>query len=336
MALETTDNGAGSSSSGGISSGTASESMIKAATALSSEGSQPAGERSAGDTSASGAPGTGVATAPATTGVQPTGQPDATGARGPIPYDRHEAAMRNLRNQYGWAEAITSQYGLQAQDVVQGVNLLMRLRSDPAAFARTLAGELGLGETREAEPDFTMPDPDLVSQDGRHQAYSAASVKRMLEITRQQIIREIRGEIQPLSEFQTGLRTERQSAEIVARAQQEGQTALNRMRMYPRFKENEKAIGAKMAEMGQADPALIQNPIALMMLAYNAVLEEKVFPGYGMSAEQRVREENARKAAASAGSVHPSGGGGAPQKPVLRNADDLARHMERLAGSSAA
>src|SRR5512138_568316 len=90
-----------------VTSGTASEALIKAAQDSLSSGEKgtpaPSGT---GDTPAPGATGNGAATSGAIGQPSGTIQPDATGNRGEAPESRIQAAVRNARAEYQWAQQL--------------------------------------------------------------------------------------------------------------------------------------------------------------------------------------------------------------------------------------
>lgn len=349
----TTDNAAGSESgpstgavsSGNISSGTASEAMIKAATAASSADATA-------DAPVKGTPvPTGATDANGASGSKPvaTGQPAVekaapipTGAEsGPVPLDRHQAAVRNSRQEgvnetlksYAWAAGFTKE---DVADLNGALRLVRDLRKDPKAFAQELNRDLGL--TAEAapveKPAFSLPEPELATQDGKRVAYSAAQVTTILEGFKTSLMAEMRKELNPLSEFVT--------TEQKTRVSQEGQRNTERLRdqvmgdarALPHFKDHEQAIHDKLQTMVTNDPQRVQRigAVAALYEAYHGVLSETVYPSLTATSDQRVRDENARKVAASTGSVHPSrSSSAAGAKPKLDNASDLARHMSEMA-----
>lgn len=339
MALEgTTDNvsaSTGASSSGSISSGTASEAMIKAAMAASSAESasgtgQPAGT---GDTTQQ--TGDGTSGADAGTTAPPaaaTGTPDATGNRGPIPFDRHEAALKNAREQFKWAQELTGQ-GYSPEDVKTAVTLLARLRGDAKGFWQQLGSELGsagkAGNTEEVEEAY--PEADLVSQDGKLKAFSADALMKALAVQEKRLLKKFESNIQPLTKFYSDQMTAQQQAEQQEQLRQSTAVLLEQARALPHFKENEQAIKENLKAM---DVSLRRQlgAGASLMLAYNQFLASRQ-PALQAQTEQKVRDDFSRKANAAAGSISPSGGSGDPRPAKLENARDLAAHMEKLAAS---
>lgn len=324
-----------SGGSGNVTSGTATDAMIKAATAASSaEESATTPDASAG------------AIPPGATS-DARGQPKVTGATvtsGEAPVSRIEAAVKNARAearaaveaQYAWAKDV------DPQDVQVGGALLYDLRTNAKQFLQELAQELGAtlsfgtptAETVETV-DEAFPAPDLVSPDGRLKTYSDATLQKMLHIHGRKVAKELRGEMAPMLEFVNGERETRAEQGRQQQVVEATKSALAEARKLPHFtKENEPLIAEKLKAI---DPSIRRQvgSVAALYIAYNQMLSEKVFPTIETAAEVRVQNNNSKKAAASVG-AHPVDQGGEAKKPVLRGVDDLAKHMERLAQAATA
>lgn len=95
------------------------------------------------------------ADSPAPSG-DPTPQPSDTGVvaaekpRGPIPYDRHEAVLNNVRKEYEWLK----EHG-DSQSVQQKLQILRRAEHDPASFVRDFVNAARLNP----QELFTPPAP---------------------------------------------------------------------------------------------------------------------------------------------------------------------------------
>lgn len=326
-----------SNSVGSVTSGTASEAMIKAATASVSDPAAPASA-------------TGAATTATQTGgiVPPKPTPAATAqAERPttsgdgIPPNRIEAAVRNARAKE--AERLMSHYGLSRatspEHVRNALAILNGLQSDPQGTIDYLIanGHIKVNGNGHG-PSKTQPEesfePELRSEDGKT-AYSASQVTALLKREIERARDEMREEMRPLASHYA---TERQAREQLARVESArgvAQKALAQARDMPHFKEHEPAILSKLSEM---DPNVRKEfgPVAAMMMAYNEVLKENVFPTIATKAAQQVRDENARKAATSRGQVSPTGSESGGKVPELNGPDALARHMERLEASMSA
>lgn len=319
-------------SSGNVSSGTASEAMIKAATAASSADTPPAGD--AGDTAKPGA------ASDSTANPDATGQPGAAdkaaaaATRGEAPPARIEAAVKNAR-----AETLTK-YGLTEStnpaDVRVGVDLLSDIRRDPKAWATQFVQELGgtisfeKPAAKEEVPE-EFPAPSLISADGQ-KAYSDTDILKITDILQKRIMQQL----QPDLAYVRSAKTTAEQREHQQRLASFTQEKLAEARKLPHFtKENEPKILAEL----QAIPTETRRSvgaIAALYMAYNAFLQKSVFPSIDTSAETRVRESFEKKARTSQGQAHPSDQGGDGKTPTLKGVDDLAKHMERLEAAATA
>lgn len=314
-----------------VSSGTASESMLRAAEAASSAANQPAG--SAG-TPASAA---GMSTPGAISGA--TGQPASAGTMSAdgssvadAPAHRIEAAVRNAREQT--RREVEQHYqafqGMNPQEVQMSLQLLTELRSNPARFLQELAAQVN-GDQRQT-PSF--PEADLVSKDGVLKTYSAGSIQKILDSHGQQVREQVLQELSPFIDYARTEQAQRQMQQAQSVRERQVSDALAEARQLPHFtKENEPAILERLQAVPEERRRQL-GPIASLHLAYSTFLKEAVFPTIDSRAEQRVREAFAKKANAGSGQAHPTDQGGDPQKPALRNERDLARHMERLAAAA--
>jgi hypothetical protein len=331
--LEGTTEKPAASSTGGISSGTASAAMVKAAAAAEAS--------AASSSSGSGQPdGTSANTPGATTG-QPTparvegagGTPVAGGGNGgaTIPLDRHEAVLKSAR---AWEDHFKKAGLDPTKDLEAAATLLSRLRTDSKGFWEMLGQQIGADGKPKTEEPLDFPPADLKSADGKAEAWSRDGVLKAIQVAEKKILATVQKQMGPLTEFYGSEMSARQRAELTEKAAAIGKKALTSARALPHFTALEPKIHGKMDELFAADPGLLEEigPIAGMMMAYNSLLVEHG-PSLTQQAEEKVREENRKKA--NSGGIVPNGGGGEPKKPQLNNVSDLARHMESLAAKMA-
>lgn len=349
-----TENAAATPSTGNITSGTASEAMIKAAMSASSadtpaEGTPapvPAG--AAGDTPKPAGQSEPGATAAAKGTQVPTGQPATpAGNRGPVPLDRHETAVRNAR-EVGYKDAEKKYEAFKGYDPSQAAvsyGVARELTNDPIGFGHKLAKELGFVMVRQdqtagngkptQETTTEFPQPRLRAEDGTL-AYAADQIPQILEVFK----RSIQSEYKPLLEDrENNQRTQREQA-VVADVRETVTAALTEARKLPHFTQT--GADGKVTD----NPIILDNlraipaetrqrigPIAAMYQAYQQFLVEHIYPSIDTAAEKRVRDSYSRKAATSQGNGHPTDQGGDGKKTTIRpgDVDGLARHMERLA-----
>lgn len=321
--------------SGNVSSGTASDAMIKAAMAASSAETPPAGAAVSAEPTVPATPGTGGTPVAATGQQVPTGQPAPTGDRGPIPLDRHETIVRNTRDKavteteakYAWAKDVEPKSGALAMDITG------QIASDPHKFANKLANTIGMKlvpieAAGTPEQPQGLPKARLRAEDGT-EAYAADQMPAIVAA----IVAQVRAEYQPL--LQDRRQAQEQAAEQQVRegARQTVASALVEARKQPHFtKENEPAILAILQSIPAEVKASI-GPIAALYQAYTTFLGRDIFPTIQTTAEANVRAAWDKKAAASIGAGSPTASGGDAKAPVLKDGDvgGLARHMERLA-----
>jgi hypothetical protein len=329
----TTENIAGSSTTeGSVTSGTASDAMIKAA--MESESSS--------DTPTTGAEAGAVGPVkPAGTTEVPTTQaakgPQAT--TGQAPESRIEAAVKNAREatraevekEYAWAK------GVDPETVQTAFSIVSELMQDSTKFAHVLAGELGMKlvpkdaatETKAPAKKWEFPEGELRSEDGRR-AYSQDQMREIVGEISNQLRAEFGTQLRPILDDRTNATRTAQIEAVKAQGRQVATEALAEARKLPHFtKENEPEILANLQAIPAQTRAKI-GAVASLYQAYNKFLAEKVFPTIGITAEQQVRDANRKKAAASAGSVHPVTAGGDAKPVEIKSIAQLAKHMEQL------
>jgi hypothetical protein len=341
----TTENGQAAASSGqsgasqpAVSSGTASEAMIAAAQAASSAedtSGQPSTGTAGSTTSAASGPA--VQTEPSGVQPKPGQQPPATGQ---VPDHRIQTITANARAE-GRREAET-QYaafkGMDPEQVRAGLELLQDLRRDPAAFVREVNARIQQqnGGGGGNQPEEAYPEPDLVSKDGQLKTYSHGTHLKALEVHGKKVTAQIMKELEPFLNFTRTESQRREGEQAEAARVTRVEEALKEVRTRKYFtKDNEPAIleilsSIEDRERMKADPAWALN------YAYNRFLDERIFPTIDTSAEQRVRDSFAKKAAASQGTVNPTGPVGDGKKVEIKGQDALARHMEQLAAQMSA
>lgn len=319
----------------GLTSGTASDALLRAVEAASSADTQPEGNTT-GDTTAGTGEGTHGPTPAATGQTQQPNPAAATSAPDGTPEHRIQAAVRNAREQT--TREVESRYaafkGMDPEQAQTGLQLLQEIQSDPRAFLEELSRRLGVAPTQAApaveEDDEEFPKPDLVSKDGQYRTYSDSSLQKMLDIHGRRVAAALRKEMAPIvSHVQTAQTREKETADFNRRAEAV-RGALEEVKAFPHY--NEAGVLEALGRIPEQDRRAM-GPIASLHKAYNLFIQEKVFPTIDTDAERRVRESFTRKAATSTGSVHPSGQGGETKAPQLRGVDDLASHMERLAAA---
>lgn len=264
----------------------------------------------------------------------------AADTRGPIPFDRHESALKNAREQaatealkpFAWAS------GSKPEVVQRAWSLHQEMQSNPVAFYERLGRELeargaltGGAVTPPASPAAPqkLPEPDLHSPDGKSHAFSAGRLEEWAKAREQQLEASIMARLKPVMDREQQQQEQQEFQTELKSRQQVMNEALAEAQKFPHFKENEPLISAKLDQM---DRAIVRKVgvVAAMHIAYGQVLAEQVFPGIESAAEKRVREDYEKKARASTGNITPNGGGGTPRAAKPRTVEALAAHMESL------
>lgn len=312
------------------SSGTASEALIKAATAVSSpanpaEGATPASTPAAAVANPDGT------TKPAIV-AQPAGQPPV----GEAPEPRIVAATRNARE-----KTIQEFGGYQPAQVREGMAIITAIHNDPIGFITQIIKDVqskghtipgfGTPAAQPAAPQSVegFPEADIETTDGKIKGWSRDSVIKALAFQKQELI----GELTPDLQYVRNERERAAQESVKAQTRQEAGEIKAQIEALPYYKENEPAIADKLRQMWADNPQLVKKfgvPAALYH-CYNQVLTESVYPKMQQTAEEKVRADFGRKAATSLGSAHPVSSGGDAKAPQLNNSRDLAAHMERLA-----
>lgn len=236
--------------------------------------------------------------APAPATVEPVATPDATtdvdaatSAKGPIPFDRHEAILQNTRQKTAQevVSRVQSQYGgaiqFQQQLTADPIGTLTQLVdeavSDPEmgqAFVSHLARTLSA--RRKAGADITPIDTEVGP------VYTADQVKQLIEQNLSQRLAPIEQERQKQQQ-QAAL--ERQRAET----RQTVVSRLSQWQQQPGFKDHEPQIAAKQAEL----VAQGMDTWSALGLAYSTV----VIPTLKATQATQFVQDAVKKAQASTG-----------------------------------
>lgn len=316
-----------------ISSGTASEAMIRAAEAASSPATPPAGVV-AGDTPPPAGDSAPPVTPPAAATVQPVTEGSATppvATRGEAPEPRIVAAVRNARDSFRTSLGLPEDFN--PEDVRGQIGVVAEMRRDPVAFYHRLGRELNIQPVQAAPPaevipPWKMPEAALHSEDGKG-AYSAEQVQEIVQHAKDELM----GVVKPLQDERVAAQQAQTLRERMDAGKARIDSALAHAQTLPHFEENKDAIASAVAAIPYKTKMEL-GAVACLHMAYNHVLATKVFPSINEAAEKRVREENERKAATSTGTVRPSGGSGdgkTASSPT--NPQQLAARMEQMAAS---
>lgn len=351
------DNTVAPGSDASVTSGSASDALIAAAMASESSTEGTTGTESEAELVAkitgldieTGAP------KPGTEGAaksDATGQP-GTGETGQAPPNRIEAAVRNARAaataeveaKFAWAK------DLDQETVQTAFGIARAMLTDAPRFLRTLAAQEGfqvipIGEKPVTEApalkEFKLPEPSLHSEDGKG-AYSSDQVASILTDFEAKLEAKFGGQLKPLLTDREKAQKQAEQDALDSEVSATVTETMAELRAKPFFqvtdKDGKKVDSPKIYEYLMAIPekARKANPVAAMHRAYATYMEKDILPNFGKISEQRVRDENARKAASGDG-IRPNAGGGTGDttpKPI-KGVIDLAASMERAFAAASA
>lgn len=369
MPPEIVENVAGASGNTGISTGDASPEMIAAAMASEVASPEETSSGSAADALARAAESaedtsqvadgvvkpvsTGAAKGPQTA----TGQAQTGAKNGPVPFDRHDAAVKNARAEgaaealkpYAWAKDVTPEaWGTASQ-------LMREIITDTPAFVAKLAAECGLkvvpataeatatGTKAETGGKFTLPKGRLQSEDGTR-AFSEDQVGEILtsfaESLRGELRTEFSGQLKPVLDDREKAAKAAEQTAIREEVRQTVAETMAELRSAPHYQIDDgkggKMDNPKIAEYFFAIPAAARqaNPIAAAYRAYQNFYNKEILPTIGQTSQAQVREENRRKVAASQG-AHPSTTNASTMPKEIKGVGGLAKRMEEMAAAAA-
>lgn len=331
------------------------------------------GAGAAGDTTTAGAgDGTGVTTPDASSGAAASGQPDtSTGdgtagagadgtavadaaavagdgtqtgdGRNPAFESRIQSATRNARSQT--VRAVFDELGLSLEpgadvrgtlrEIREQLDVVRRMAANPRKFWQEFGAELGVGDSGGAggTTDEREPEADLVTENNR-KVYSAERMAQVWSYREKRLLESLRREFAPMRDFVTNAEQAEADRTENARLGALATSSLTAARNLPHFKEHEPEIQKRLIAM---DPDLRSSvgAIAAMHMCYTSVLRDKVFPTINSQAEARIRDEYAKKAAATSVVDNNSTGGGVPSKvQPIKGIGGLAAHMAKLESSN--
>lgn len=222
--------------------------------------------------------------------------------------------------QLGWAQ------GLDRAKVERAIRILDSLDRDSRAFHAQLGQELG-------PADDTMPEADLVSQDGRMRAFSDKALLKALQIQEQKLRKEFGQMVQPLQAAHQEAQQAAQREQFVQQGRESVRTALQHLASFPHWKDNEAAISKEMQEIPRETVEKF-GVVTAMYMAHSQWLT-KHLPQMIQDAITKDRESLKKVAAAGSGQVVPSGSPAQGSTKSPSNVSELAAHMAKLAGASA-
>ena len=328
-----------SSSSGGSSNGLT--------TALSALNAAASSAEHTDASAASGAQGTQTGTEQADPSAATTAQQanpataEAQSARGPVPFERHEAAIANARTKalepWKWAETTSP------EEVKSNHDLVQRMDRDPLQFAHALIGELKRagrwkdvdgpqGSNTPTAASTALPQPDFETQDGKGQFFSAATMQKYVQAVVDQMESKLLGQVQPLLSEREQQQARQEAQSRAEAAAEEGRAVirdtLTTLRQNPTFSQNEAAISKEMEKI-PAETVSKMGHVAAIHMAFSSFLSNQS-SSVQRQTSQQVHEDLRRKANAATGQVTPNGQNPGQTPKPMRNVRDLAARMEQM------
>ena len=257
---------------------------------------------------------------PAPDATVPTADP-----KGPIPFDRHESALKNARakTQAEITQQFQQQYGahvelgnrFQADPIGTMTQLLQEFSQHPeygpqvaAIAARTLGARRGQQQPQVAED--TEPQADFQGPDGTP-FMSAPQQAKWQEWNRQQILREVGQLVQPLQQREQQQVAQERHREAVTAAHDRMSKVLSPYASDPEFVAHKPAIVAKVRDLLNEG----HEPATALGVAYATVLRETVLPSRTAQSQQQLMAQAVAKSTGStnAPGTSPAAPAGRPQ-----------------------
>jgi len=221
---------------------------------------------------------------PAPPPVEPVPTPET---KGPIPFDRHEAALKNARTkaaqeatqtfQQQYAPHVQLGQQIQAAPVPTVVGLVNELANHPdygPQIISELARTLGARRGRTASPETDEPQPDLTTADGSIRTYSAEQLAKREAWLKSQWMSEVQQQLGPIQEREK----QQQARERLDTATKDADTRMSKVlapfQALPEFQANRPAIAEKTSAL-MSDG---HEPQVALGLAVAHVLREVVLP----------------------------------------------------------
>jgi hypothetical protein len=239
---------------------------------------------------------------------------DPASNAGPIPFDRHKAAIENARQkaieehqtkwreQYGWAEQIDRQQleawsetarEMSADPVAFTQKLIAELQNDPryAAQLRSHAARV-LGQRQQAQQQDTEPQADLQTEDGT----PVFSAKRLAEWHQWNTRRQeqaMNERLAPLQQTHEKLQAAEQQAQVKAWGDSFASREVGAIKRLPHYEANKAEIRAALEKM-----PLPEHPYAQAVQIRDAYLQV-VLPKLSQSERSQVLADINAKATAT-------------------------------------
>lgn len=229
---------------------------------------------------------------------------DATPTAGPIPFDRHKAALDNART-----KAIESTVQQVKESYGAGIDFQTRFDADPVGtFAQVFDGLMqhptfgpavlshaakALSARRGQAALDQEPQPDLQAADGTL-LYSAEQLAKREAWTHRRLQAEMARALTPFQQREQALQQQQAMEEAKAAATQRMGTLYQSFAVQPHFTANKPAIVARFKALRAEQPHLDLG--SALGLAYAEVVQSQVLPQQVASQQQQVQAAAVAKA----------------------------------------
>lgn len=229
-------------------------------------------------------------------------------SRGPIPYDRHEAALKNARTktetdvtqrfQQQYGDLVAFGQGFQADPVgwiVDSVNALVQhpQYGQPviSALARALGSRRGQGQPAVEDQE---PQADVQAGDGTL-LYSAEQMAKREAWQRNRLLAEVDQRLQPLQTREQQLAAQEKHAAATKDAMTRMGKVLDPYKALPEYEEHKDAIAERTATLMKEG----HDPATALGLAFTQILREVVLPKRAAQSQQQLTAQAVAKATGS-------------------------------------
>lgn len=230
------------------------------------------------------------------------------GSPGPIPFDRHKAALENLRTEkqreldtlkqrFAWAEHVTPQQAAEA------FRLWQYVQQNPEEAISVIQAH----RQQAAGP----PPPDLRAEDGTA-VYSAPQMQKLLDYQQQLLLQQFESKLSPVQQQYEAIRQAEQRQQATTEATSIVTTARTN---WPEFKSLEPGIKARM----------VSDPTLTLESAYIAEFSQRGRPL--MEEQLRSQQTAALQSKTAANTTRPGVPPTTPQDLKGLNGRDLTAHI---------
>lgn len=277
-------------------------------------------------------------TLPTSTAIGVPAPAGPTTPQGPIPFERHQAAIENardkVREEYKWAQ----EYGGKTE-IDQAVQRWRWLNANPQEFLNRLAQETGykvvpLNPPPDTPQEAIDPTDDLRADDGTT-TLSGKGIRTLIRNMMERQEAKLAEQMKPALDYTKSAQEEVQRAEIRAQAKDFAVRSFTEVSKLPHF--DREGVNKEYLSLSP-DQRTEMGAHGALMTAYTNYLVKNVLPTLGQRQEAQVIEDLRRSAVAGSTTAATATPSASSSKPKLKDGDvnGLARLMEQRWGESLA